>query len=386
MYRRLNSLINSNSFFLFGARGTGKSTLIRDHLKNERFLEIDLLDPVQAEEAMFALGELKAKIDFAVAEKRWVFIDEVQKVPKILDVVQSCIDRSKGKFVLSGSSARKLKRGAANLLAGRAYTFRLYPLTSLELGAVFDLDQHLRFGGLPHVWNTHDITERVLFLRSYVTTYLKEEIAEEQIVRKLEPFSRFLQVAAQASGHLLNYTNIAKDVGVSDQTVKTYFQILEETLLGFTLPAYNRSVRKSIGKTPKFYFFDTGVLRALQRNIDQQFDRNHYAYGLLFEHFVIQECMRLADYYQRDFEFSFLRINEHEEVDLIIDRGNLPEVLIEIKSTYKITERHSEVLQKVAANFPNADLMVLSNDPESKLYGRVKCLHWQAGIAAVLRA
>lgn len=384
MYRRANLLTKTNSFFLFGARGTGKSTLIRQFFEGERVLEIDLLDPAQAEEAMFALGDLKARMDFAIAENHWIFIDEVQKVPKILDLVQSRIDRSKAKFALSGSSARKLKRGAANLLAGRAYTFRLYPLTSIELGESFDLDQHLRFGGMPHVWNTKDSREQVLYLRSYVTTYLKEEIAEEQFVRKLEPFSRFLQVAAQMSGHLLNYTKVARDVGTSDQTVKSYFQILEETLLGFTLPAYDRSTRKSAGKTPKFYFFDTGVLRALQRSLDQPFDRNHFAYGHFFEHFLIQEITRLTDYYGRDYQFSFLRINDQEEVDLVIDRADLPEILIEIKSTTRVTEEHASVLQRVAAEFPDSDLFVFSNDPEPKAYKRVQCLHWKAGIERIL--
>jgi len=383
MFKRANSPIKSNSFFVFGARGTGKSTLVRELFKDEKVLEIDLLDPVQAEEALLAVGELKARIEAAVDGRSWVFIDEVQKAPRILDIVQSLIDKKQARFVLSGSSARKLKRGAANLLAGRAYRFNLYPLTSVELGDSFDLEKHLRFGGLPHVWNVAEDIDRILFLRSYVSTYLKEEIAEEQHVRKLEPFAKFLQVAAQMSGHILNYTAVAKDVGVSDQTVKTYFQILEETLLGFTLPAFHRSIRKSLGKTPKFYLFDTGVLRALQRSVDQPFDKNHYAYGLYFEHFLIQEIIRLADYYRYDFRYSFLRINDHEEIDLVIDRPGQAEVLVEIKSTHKLSEKHTEIMQKIAADFPDAELYLLSNDPQAKHFGRIRCLHWREGIPLI---
>jgi uncharacterized protein len=383
MYKRLISLIKSNSFFLFGARGTGKSTLIRQLFADESMLEIDLLDPIQAEEALLSIADLKAKIESAVAEKKWIFIDEVQKAPKLLDIAQSMIDRKGAKFIISGSSARKLKRGASNLLAGRAYSFSLFPLLSDELAEHFELDTYLRFGGLPHVWNTDLEKDKVHFLRSYVSTYLKEEIAEEQLVRKLEPFAKFLQVAAQSSGHLLNYSNIAKDVGVSDQTVKTYFQILEETLLGFTLPAFDRSIRKSIGKTSKFYLFDTGVLRALQRNVDQPFDKNHYLYGIYFEHFIIHEIYRLANYKGLDYQFSFIRIDEKEEIDLVIDRPGKSEVLVEIKSTDKVSEKHVATLSELADDFPSAKLLLLSKDQESKTYDRVRCLHWKKGIQEI---
>jgi predicted AAA+ superfamily ATPase len=377
MFKRLNNLTISNSFFLFGARGTGKSTLVRQKFADKSLLEIDLLDPAQAEEALFGLPELKAKIGYAVKQGQWIFVDEVQKAPKILDIAQSFIDRSGGKFIFSGSSARKLRRGAANLLGGRAFHFRLHPLTSVELASDFDLTRHLKFGGLPQAWKSPDPSDSVLYLRSYVLTYLKEEIAEEQLVRKLEPFSKFLPVAAQMSGYLLNYTKLAKDVGISDQTIKTYFQILEDTLLGFILHPFNRSIRKSIGKTPKFYFFDTGVLRALQRTVDQSFDQNHYLYGLYFEHFLIQEIMRRAEYLDKDYRYSFLRISDDQEIDLIIDRPGQCDVLIEIKSATKIKRMHADVLIDLAEEFPTSELYVLSNDPEPKEFDRVKCLHWK---------
>lgn len=376
MYKRLNNLTISNSFFLFGARGTGKSTLIRHKFAGTSLFEVDLLDPLQAEEALLGLSELKAKIEYAIGEGKWIFIDEVQKAPKILDVAQSLIDRKDARFIFSGSSARKLRRGAANLLGGRAYEFHLHPLTSIELAESFDLIRHLKFGGLPQAWKSSDPNDAVHYLRSYVSTYLKEEIAEEQLVRKLEPFAKFLQVAAQMSGYLLNYTKLAKDVGVSDQTVKTYFQILEDTLLGFTLMPFDRSFRKALGKTPKFYFFDTGVLRALQRTVDQPFDQNHFLYGLYFEHFLIQEIMRRAEYLGRDYRYSFLRLNDQEEIDLIIDRPGRAEVLVEIKSTAKIKQEHADVLLSLADDFPTSELYVLSNDPEPKSFGRVKCVHW----------
>lgn len=382
-YRDLNPL-NSSSFFLFGARGTGKSTLIRSLLSSNQILEIDLLDPLRAETATLGLKDLVAEIEAAVVQNKIIFIDEVQKAPKLLDVAQRLIDRANARFVLTGSSARKLRRGAANLLAGRANTYSLHPLTSIELKDQFDLNRHLSFGGLPRVWNLRSDAERVLFLRSYVTTYLKEEIAQEQIVRNLEPFAKFLQVAAQTSGSIINYSNVASDVGVSDQTVKTYFQILDDTLLGFLLPAYNRSVRKSQGKAPKFYLFDTGVLRALQRTVDQPFTSTHFAYGIFFEHFVTQEIRRRAQYAGKDYEYSFLRLANGDEIDLIIDRPGAPPAVIEIKSTASVTERHTHIIARLSNSFKRADCFVLSQDPTAKDYGNIRCRHWTDGIDTVL--
>lgn len=377
--------MKTNSFLLFGARGTGKSTLIQSLLKSEDVLRVDLLDPVVFEQATLGLEELIARIKSAVADGQWVFIDEVQKSPKLLDVAQSLIDSQKAKFALSGSSARKLKRGSANLLAGRAYTYSLFPLTFRELGESFDLNKHLAFGGLPHIWNISENREMVLYLRSYITTYLKEEVAEEQIVRKLEPFTRFIQIAGQASGKILNYKNISRDVGVSDQTVKTYFQILEDTLLGYFLPAFGRSLRKSQSKTPKFYLYDTGVLRALWRTIDQPLEESNYQYGNLFEHFIINQIRSEAAYAEKDYQYSFFKTFQDEEIDLVIDRPGRPLALVEIKSTNKIKEEHSRTILKLAANFDNAELFLLSRDSQKKQFDALKCLHWEEGILEIIK-
>jgi predicted AAA+ superfamily ATPase len=385
MFRRTLNPLKTNSFLLFGARGTGKSTLIRDLLAAEEVLEVNLLDPLVYEQATLGLKELIAKINSAAKDGKWIFIDEVQRSPKLLDVAQSLIDTSKTRFALSGSSARKLKRGGANLLAGRAYSYSLFPLNREELGDSFNLDTYLAFGGLPHVWNIHDDRERVLYLRTYVATYLKEEIAEEQIVRKLEPFSKFLQVAAQSSGKILNYSKIARDVGASDQTVKTYFQILEDTLLGHFLPAYDSSIRRSIGKTPKFYFFDTGVLRALTRTVDQPLLDSNYLYGSLFEHFIINQIRCNALYNERDYQFSFIRTPSDEEVDLIIERPGKPTILVEIKSTTKIKAEHTATILNMSEYFKDAELYLLSRDPEKKQFGNLCCMHWEEGIVEVVR-
>lgn len=383
MYKRFVNILITNSFFLFGARGTGKSTLIKTLFSGTPILEIDLLDPTQYEQASFALPELSARLEFAATNKQWIFIDEVQKVPKLLDVAQRLIDKYQAKIALTGSSARKLRRGGANLLAGRAYTYNLFPLTCKELSSDFDLDIYLAFGGLPHIWNVDD-QEKLLYLRSYITSYLKEEISEEQVVRNLEPFGRFLQIAAQTSGKLVNYSNIARDVQVSDQTVKTYFQILEDTLLGFFLPAFDQSVRKSQGKAPKFYLFDVGIVRALRRSIERPLTDANYEYGDLFEHFIITEIKRRAEYAGREFQYSFLRTSNDKEIDLIIDRPGLQKVAIEIKSSTSVKADDASTLQLIGIDIKDTQLLLLSRDKEPKLFGNVTCLPWEQGIEKIL--
>jgi len=386
MFRRLLNPLKSNSFMLFGARGVGKSTLVKSLLaESGRTLTVDLLDPVQFEQATLGIGELLARIEsWGKNGGEWVFIDEVQKAPKLLDVAQKFIDQTQLKFILTGSSARKLKRGGANLLAGRAYTYRLYPFLAAELGEEFDLQQYLSFGGLPRVWGIESPEERTLYLRSYVSTYLKEEIAEEQVVRKLEPFAKFLQIAAQSSGKIVNFSNIARDVGVADHTVKTYFQILEDTLLGELLPAFSESVRKSQTQSPKFYFFDPGVLRALLRQVDQPLTDQNYNYGNLFEHFIVSELKRSAAYKARDFQFSFLRTANDQELDLVIDRPGHPRAVVEIKSTLNIRENDVAVTNRLGTDISGAKLYCLSRDPVRKQFGAVDAVYWSEGIKEII--
>jgi predicted AAA+ superfamily ATPase len=190
---------------------------------------------------------------------------------------------------LTSSSARKLKRGSANLLAGRAFTYKLFPLTHLELAKQFDLNQALTYGTLPKLLEYEDNNDKVEFLRSYTQTYLREEIQIEQLVRRLNPFRDFLELAAQNNGEILNYTKISRDIGVDHKTVANYYQILEDTLVGFYLPPFHKSVRKRQLESPKFYLFDTGVKRALERSFNIPLNKRSYAYGKAFEHFVILE-------------------------------------------------------------------------------------------------
>lgn len=378
MIHRIFKPLISNSFFLFGPRGTGKTSWLKSHFASQNPLWIDLLNP--EEEERFALTPQILSELIAKQKPQWVIIDEVQKNPKLLDIVHTEIEKRSALFVLTGSSARKLKRGAANLLAGRAFVYHMHPLTHLELKENFDIAQTLTWGNLPKLLEYNSDREKKTYLKSYTQTYLKEEIVSEQIVRKLEPFRRFLAVAAQQNGEVINYTNIARDVGVDVKTVQSYFEILEDTLVGFLLPAYHTSIRKQQSAGPKFYFFDVGVKRALEGTVGQEPIPNTYGYGKNFEHYLFLEMRRLNDYFEKDFQFYYLRTKDNSEIDFIIDRPGLPTLLVEIKSTDRIDERHTHTLEKFLKIFPNAEAYCLSQDPIARKIGNVQALPWQTGL------
>ena len=286
------------------------------------------------------------------------------------------IETNTRKFALTGSSARKLKHGVSNLLAGRAFVNHLYPLTSFELGDRFNLIEVLRFGALPKVFAFDDEREKEELLRAYSFTYLKEEIATEQVVRKLDPFRNFLEIAAQQNGLILNFSSIARDIGVDTKTVQSYFQILEDTLVGFMLPAFHRSIRKRQIAHPKFYFFDLGVKRALERTVNQPMFERNFAFGNAFEHFVILELIRLSDYLRTDWRFSYLRTKDDAEVDLVIDRPGAPTALIEIKSTDSVNEADCASLNRFIQDIIPSEAFCVSRTTARKKIGKVLCIHW----------
>lgn len=383
MFNRLLKLPEKHSFFLFGARGTGKSTELQQKFANKEHLYIDLLDANEEEVYAKNPNTLIQKIESLAKKKCWVVIDEVQKIPKLLDIVHLCIEKYKTFFALTGSSARKLKRGRANLLAGRAFVYHLHPLTHLELKEKFDLNEALQWGSLPEAWQLTDVQDKMRYLRSYTQTYLKEEILVEQIIRKLNPFRAFLEISAQQNGEIINYSNIARDVGVDTVTVQSYFQILEDTLMGFTLSPFHQSIRKRQRTNPKFYYFDLGVKRSLDGTLTQSLIPNTYGFGKSFEHFVITEAMRLNSYFEKDFRFSYLRTKDNAEIDLIIERPGKPTALIEIKSSHSIDERHTRMLENFLPGFKRAEAFCFCLDPMRKKIGNVQVLPWQEGFREI---
>jgi len=382
MIERLIKPSKINSFFLFGARGTGKTSLIKEHFLGPDVLYIDLLRDAEFEALNIQPDSLEARL-LAKPDLKRVVIDEVQKIPALLDVVHLLIENHKGvQFVLTGSSARKLKRGGANLLAGRAWVYHLYPLSYVELGEQFSLQQALEWGGLPGHLAFDAADDKREFFRAYTSTYLREEILQEQLVRDLKPFQRFLPVAAQNSGSVINFSKIGRDVGVAPQTAESYFQILEDTLLGFRLPAFHRSIRKQERMNPKFYLFDTGVLRTLLKTIGAPLQPGTYAFGRAFEHFLIQQIIALSSYARRDDEFYYYATHGGREVDLVIVRGSEELLFIEIKSTDRISEddlRHLNALSH-ESKLKDASFYCFSLDKKATKKDKVLCLYWKEGL------
>ncbi len=380
MFLRFIQLTENNSFFLFGARGTGKTTLLKSLPWLKNALVINLLQA--ADENRFARNPdaLTAIVKALPQSQTHVVIDEIQKLPKLLDIVHDLIETTDKKFILTGSSAKKLKHGGANLLAGRAWLYHLFPITYLEAGKKFNLTHALQYGMLPKLFEYSQDIDKQLFLESYVNLYLKEEVWAEKYVRELESFRYFLEVAAQANGKIINFSNIAKDVGVTDQVVKDYFSILEDTLIGYFLQPFEHSFRKRLSKKPKFYYFDTGVVRTLARLIEIPLAEKTHGYGFAFEHFIINQCIQLASYCHRNFRFSYLSTKDDAEIDLIVERPGEKILFIEIKSADNVEERHLSTLKALARDFGDCEAACFSRDAHVKQFDAIMVYPWEIGV------
>ena len=378
----LKSLLEKKSVFLFGPRGTGKTSLIRTELTG-RAVIIDLLRSTLYTRLAANPDELESIVEAELTKHpkgatAWIVIDEIQKLPDLLDCVHRLIEERKWRFLLTGSSARKLKRGGANLLAGRAWTAALFPLTSAEID-ISDLDRCLRFGTLPSVWFSEEPEEE---LDAYVTTYLKEEIRAEGLVRKLAPFSRFLKVAALSAGQLVNYAGIASDAAVSQSTVREHLTVLEDTLLGFLLEPYVETKKRKAIQTGKFYIFDTGVLNQLRGT--EALDRNSDTYGICFESFIASELRAYLSYRRSKQALCFWRSTHQHEVDFVI--GN--KIAIEVKSTTHTTSRHLAGLQALAEEGIFEDFYLISQDPVERVIpiaggAKARIIPWKSFLEAL---
>lgn len=370
-----------NSFFLFGPRGVGKTTLLEAFFSPQDSLSIDLLDPATFGDLTLDPARFTAIIDSPEHITKRVIVDEIQKLPSLLDVVQSQIQRRKRQFVLTGSSSRRLKQKGTNLLAGRAWVYNLYPFSASELSGQFDLKRCLEWGTLPDAYLASDALGAREYLNAYVGTYLQKEIQEEAWVRNINPFRKFLAIAAQMNGKILNKSGIALDTGVDDVTITNYFAILEDTLLGFQLPAYHQSVRKAQRQSPKFYLIDPGIKRALDRTLTISLEPQTSAWGEAFEHFIILEFKKNISYARLDWELSYLRTKEDVEIDLVIDRPGAKKLLVEIKSKDRVTGRDAKSLETLGVALDsNSERWLISNDPIEQSFSGTRALHWKVAL------
>ena len=356
MYKRLFDVKSKldEGMFLFGARQTGKSTLLKERFKGEIYY--DLLDP--------ELRKFFKRNPNALKDALWekpagtlVIIDEIQKVPELLDIVHTLMVEKGLHFILSGSSARKLKRSGANTLGGRAIPEDLYPLVWPEV-TDFQLDRAVQNGMIPRHYMVPDATKR---LKGYVEVYLNEEIREEGEVRELDAFERFMEVAAISDGEILNYTNIASDCGVSTKTVQSYFQILYDTLIGYEIPAYRKVVKRRILQAPKFYYFDVGLANYLVGRYSLK--RGTDDYGHAFEHLILQEIIAYKGYNDKKDIISYWRTYDRKEVDVVIGDAK---VAIEIKSSEQVKTKYKAGLRAFKEEHPDCRLMLVSLEPVTR--------------------
>lgn len=386
MFDRLIRLPKRQCFFLFGARATGKSTLLKSTFTDAEAHFLDLLLPEVEERFSRRPEELIAELSGLAESKKWIVLDEIQKVPKLLDVVHHIMENTgmPFHFAMTGSSGRKLRRGGANLLGGRAFVCDLFPLTVPELSGEFHLQDVLTWGSLPILYRFDSPEEKSNFLSGYVRLYLSEEIQREQLVRNLNPFRHFLEVAAQYDGKIINYSGIAKGIGVDPKTVASYYQILEDTLVGSFLLSFSFSFRKKLIKSPKFYFFDCGVVRAMARQLSIPLVSSTSYFGDVFEQFIYNEIKKLSSYRKNDFKISFYHDENGIQIDFVIERPGQKLLFIEVKSAESADESLTKNLRTVAKDFPDSEFQLWSRDKITKKFGNHLCLFWQDGLNQLL--
>ena len=346
---------NKETFFLWGPRQTGKTTLLQ--LEYPDAFWIDLLKADHYRRYLTHPERMREEIA-ALKTKPFVVIDEVQKVPKLLDEVHWLHEAHGLQFALCGSSARKVKRGAANLLGGRAVRYELRGLTSAELGSAFDLARILNHGFLPRIYES---ARPKRLLNSYVADYLKEEVASEGLVRNLPVFSEFLNIASLSDTHPVNYSNIARECGVSSQTVRGYFEILEDTLMARWLPSYRKRPKRRVIHSPKLYFADVGIVGFLARR--GRLEAGSELFGNAFESWCFHEITAYNCYAERFANISYWRLASGIEVDFVI---NDMAVAIEAKSSRTISSHHLTGLRQLAIDHPNVErriVLCLENRP-----------------------
>lgn len=351
---------NNDSVFLWGARQVGKTTLLENQYPNARYY--DLLKSTEFERLFRRPSLLSEELETA-SEGELVIIDEIQKVPQLLDEVHRLIHKKKLRFILSGSSPRKLKRIGANLLGGRALKKTLFPLVSAEIPD-FDILKAVNNGMIPRHYAVRNPWDR---FRAYIGVYLNEEIREEAISRKLNSFSRFLEVAAFSNTEMVVYKNIAQDCGIDHRTVKEYFEILQDTLIGYLIPGFSATQKRRAILAPKFYYFDVGVANYLcnRKNIVQGTD----AFGHAFEHLIIQELTAYLSYQNSEEALTYWRTSSGYEVDAIIGHGR---IAIEIKSSNEVNTRHLKGLKAFLEDFPQARAIIVSMDKSKRILNGIE--------------
>ncbi len=356
---------DNESLFLWGARQTGKSTLLKVCYPDSLYFDLLLSDVF---ERLRRNPVVLRETILASVVSGPVIIDEVQKIPELLNEVQWLITNKNIQFILSGSSARKILRSGANLLGGRALRYELYPLVYKEIPD-FDLIRALNHGLLPRHYLSNKPEK---LISAYLGSYLRDEIMAEAKIRNIASFSQFLEAAAFSNGEIVNYTNIASECGVSAPTVKEYFQILEDTLTGRFLPSYQKKPKRRVIRAPKFYYFDIGIANYLLKR--KSVVLGSETFGHAFEHFIYHELYTYSSYSELNFPISYWRTASQIEIDFVLGEH---QVAIEVKATQQANSRHLKGLKSFAEEYNVKKLILISNDPFPRQIGNISILPWK---------
>ncbi|OGC10424.1 ATPase [candidate division WOR-1 bacterium RIFCSPHIGHO2_02_FULL_53_26] len=364
MYSRLLKPPKAKSFFLFGPRGTGKTTWVKATFPSGLYL--DLLEAELFNDLLANPQRLEKLIPRNFND--WIVIDEVQRVPELLNEVHRLIENYKYQFVLTGSSARKLKRRGPNLLAGRALTLSMHQLTAKELGADFKIDHSLKFGQLPSAYVEADPKA---YLESYVKTYLEEEIQQEGLTRNVGAFSRFLETASFSQGAVLNVSSLAREAAIERKVVENYFTILEDLLIAYRIPVFTKKAKRRMLSHPKFYFFDVGLYRTLRPA--GPLDRPEEIEGAALESLLFQELKAINDTLDLGYKIFYWRTSNEIEVDFVLygERGILA---FEIKRTGKINPAAVRGLKAFKADYPAARTFLLYSGERRMSDGEIEII------------
>ena len=356
---------NSESLFLWGARQTGKSTLLKALHPNAVWFDLLLSDVY---ERMLKNPTLIRETVLADPAIETVIIDEIQRIPELLNEIHWLMTNTHVRFIMSGSSPRKILRSGTHLLGGRALRYELYPLVSAEVPD-FDLLKALNHGLLPRHYLA---TQPKRMIAAYIGNYLQDEIVSEARIRNVQVFARFLEAAAFSNGEMVNYTNIATDCGVSAPTIKEYFQILEDTLIGRMVPVYQKKPKRRVIQAPKFYFFDVGVVNHLLNRGKIAFKSE--TFGNAFEHFIYQELYAHSHYSGLDYKISYWRTASQLEIDFVL--GN-HEIAIEVKGSDNISDKHLRGLKAFMEEYEVKHAIIVCTEPMARLHHGIQILPWQ---------
>lgn len=364
MFKRLMHIdpTAGHSLFIFGPRGTGKTSWLKQHFPGA--LYFDLLNDDIYTELSARPTRLNDRIPPSYND--WVIIDEVQKIPAILNEVHRLIESRQVRFILTGSSARKLRQQGVNLLAGRALIYHMHPLTCQELGNDFNLGRSLAYGHLPMAVKSASPQK---YLSSYVATYLREEVLQESLTRNIALFTRFLETASFSQGEIISYTAISREIGSNRHTINNFFDILEDLLIAYRLPVFSKRAKRELITSPKFYYFDVGVYRNIRPmgplDLGAEID------GPALETLFLQEARAYNDYFDLGYHFYYWRTRDQKEIDFVL-YGNKGFFAFEIKRKTRLDKKDFKALHTFVEDYPQVTPYLLYGGQESYHEGRIK--------------